>query len=228
MRNTNKIFYTTAAIAAFLSAGTTFLLWFLPRLYTAPGNFEERVALVNNQYYMLKQWVNFFHIPLALTAYLALAYKLRIRELPKVISGMMWFIAWGLIEMAGMAMIIFSVNKDWRANYAAADSAKRMELESNITAFYSVWDSMFFVLLIAFLLGTIFFAWATWKEKGIGKLLSWLFLLAAPLTILITLSGYANLTWGDTIAAWIYPVLQPVSRFILGMYLLKGENKIQS
>ena len=219
MKNT-KLFYRICAIASIVTAVTTFLLWLLPRLYTAPTAFEQQATLAGNVYYMLKQWINFFHIPLALTAYFGLAYKLRDRELPKVSLGMIWFIIWGVIEMTGISAIIFTINKNWRSNYSLADETQKLILKTNIESFYAIWDSMFFVLLIAFLLATCFYGWATWKGKGLEKLLSYLFWLAALLTFLIILSGYTNTSnWAFPIIAWIYPVLQPFSRLILGIYL---------
>jgi hypothetical protein len=220
-----KTFYLIAAGAAFLTAGTTFALWLLPRLYPPPANFAAGVELAGNGYYMARQWINLLHIPLALTAYFALAYKLRKKILPVAGLGFVWFIIWGITEMIGIAVIIFSVNRTWRAGFDAADEARKIILKSNIEAFYAIWDSMFFVLLIAFLLGTSFYGWATFRSKGVDRLLSYLFWLAAPLTILIILSGYAEISWADPLVAWIYPVLQPVSRFVLGLSLLKGEEQ---
>lgn len=220
----DKVFYRMAAIAAFVTAVTTFLLWLLPRLYEGPKNFEEGLLLADNRFYMSRQWINLLHIPLALTAYFGLAYKLRSRELPKVSLGFVWFLIWGITEMTGIAAIIFSVNKTWRASYNAVNESQQEIFKANIETFYSTWDSMFFVLLIAFLLATLFYGWATFNGKGIEKLLSYLFLLAAPLTLLIIFSGYADVAWAGTIVTFTYPVLQPVSRFVLGLYLWKASG----
>src|SRR5690349_13958746 len=121
----NRNFYKLAAIAAMTTALTTFLLWFLPKLYTPPENFDEGVLLATNFYYLLRQWVNLVHIPLALLAYFGLAYKLRKRELPRVGMGMIWFGIWGAIEMIGIATIIFAVNKSWRSSYASFNDAAK-------------------------------------------------------------------------------------------------------
>lgn len=83
---------------------------------------------------------------------------------------------------------------------------------------------MFFVLLIAFLLGTIFYGWATWRGKGLEKLLSYLFWLAAPLTILIILSGYFGFERGTGAVGFVYPILQPLSRLLLGVFLIRDDN----
>lgn len=221
-------FIKIAAICAFITAVTTFLLWLLPKLYIAPEDFDEAIALSRNSMYMARQWINLLHIPLALMAYFGLAYVLRKRELPKVGIGMIWFLIWGIVEMIGISGIIFSVNGNWRANYVGASSSEQEILRINIESYLAQWDSMFFVLLIAFLLGTAFYGWATWCGKGLERLLSYLFWLAAPLTILIILSGYFGLEYGTTVVGIVYPILQPVSRFVLGLFLMKNGDNIKN
>lgn len=226
MKN-DRYFLRIAALSASATALTTFLLWLLPKLYTPPASFEEAVLLHQNSYYLSRLWVNLIHMPLALTGYFGLMLVLCKREMAKSIFGMLWFLIWGIIEMIGVAINLFSVNYDWRSNYASADSLTKNVLKINIDAFSSIWNSAFFVLLIAFLFGTFFFAWATWKANGIEKLLSYLLWLAVPLTLLIILSNYANQTWAGEITTYVYPVLQPISRLVLGLFLWKNAaNKM--
>ena len=222
-QNDDRLVLKIAGITAIITCVTTFLLWLLPKFYGVPDTFEESTKLAENVFYQSKQWVNFFHIPLALIAYFGLAYKLRLRELPKVALGMIWFLIWGIVEMIGVSGIIFAVNKDWRINYSVASDPVKAILQQNIESYFAIWNSLFFVLLIAFLLGTIFFGWATWKGKGLEKTLSYLFWLAVPLTVLIILSGYFDFRFGGRVVEIIYPILQPISRLVLGLYLLKNE-----
>ncbi len=219
---TNRPFLRLTAFCAFATAVTTLLLWLLPRLYTAPVGFEASVLLHQNPFYMARLWVNFFHLPLALMGYFGLMVVLFRRQALKAAFGLLWFLVWGIVEMVGIAVNIFAVNYNWRASYAAADGAARPMLQQNIQAFAAVWDSAFFVLLVAFLLGSLFFAWATAKGTGLEKALSWLLWLAVPLTLLIILSNYAGQQWAGSITAYVYPVLQPVSRFVLGLFLWRN------
>jgi hypothetical protein len=223
----NKTFLKIASIAASLTAVTTILLWGLPNLYTSPSNFEEGVLLSENTYYLAKQWVNFIHIPLALTGYFGLTVILFQRQPVLSIFGMVWFVIWGTIEMIGVSIILFSVNYQWRSGYKMADEINRIVLKNKIESFFSIWDSMFFVLLVAFLLGTLFFAWATWKSKGLEKILSCLLWLAVPLTLLIILSSYVGQGWAGQLTQYFYPFLQPLSRLILGLFIWKsiGQTK---
>ena len=46
-----------------------------------------------------------------------------------------------------------------------------------------------------------------------------LLLLAAPLTIVILLSGYAGMPFLEPLVSWSYPILQPFSRALMGVWL---------
>jgi glucan phosphoethanolaminetransferase (alkaline phosphatase superfamily) len=213
------LLYKFTAAAALLSAITTFLLWMLPKLHHSPSNFEEAVQLSANGYYVARQWVNLFHIPLALAAYFGFAYKVRHRALPAAGFGFVWFVIWGAIEMLGISGIIFAVNKTWRAQYPASDEATRKVLQSSIENFYTVWDSMFFVLLIAFLMGTILYACAANVGSKLERILSFTFWLGSVLTVFIILSGYAGAGWADAPVSFIYPILQPLNRILIAFFL---------
>ncbi|MDH3709166.1 MAG: hypothetical protein OER04_04725 [Cyclobacteriaceae bacterium] len=224
MKRTDKLFLKIAALASFSTVLTTFLLWLLPNFYHAHGSFSEGIDLAANPFYMGRLWVNFWHIPLALTAYFGFVYTLRNRELPKVSLGMIWFLIWGTVEMTGIAGIIFAVNNHWRSAFNSASATQQEVLRMQIENYLTNWDSWFFVLLVAFLLGMACFGWATWKGRGIEKTLSYLFWLAVPLTLLIILSKYLSLEWAGTVVAFTYPILQSVSRGLLGVYLWKNAK----
>jgi hypothetical protein len=76
LRHMSRTALRFASACAGVSAVTTFLLWLLPRMVTAPRGFEEAVNLHRNPYYMARLWVNFGHVFLALVAYGAAAYVL--------------------------------------------------------------------------------------------------------------------------------------------------------
>ncbi len=221
----NKVFLKIASVAAMATAVTTFVLWLLPKMYHVPTTFDEAILLYENSYYLSRQWVNFVHIPLALIAYAGLALVIFRHKPIQSFMGMLWFTIWGTVEMTGITIILFTVNVQWREQYASTDAVQKLVLKNNITAFFDVWDSLFFVLLAAFLLGSAFFGWALWQTRGLGKILSWLFWLAVPLTALIMLSGYAHQTWADTITEYFYPILQPVSRTVMGLCTWKSLDK---
>lgn len=208
-----------AAGFAVLSAVTTFFLWLLPRLYSSPQTFEEAVTLHQNPYYMARLWVNFAHIFFALVAYGAAAYVLY-RLAPALASfGYLWFVPWGFTELLGVTVNIFAVNRTWRPAFAGASPELQASIRTNIAGFAAVWDAMFFLLLVAFLLGTACFGLAALRDDTLGKWVGVLFLLAAPLTIGIMVGGYTQVRVFKAAMEAIYPVLQPVSRTLLGYWL---------
>ena len=204
---------------AFLSAVTTFLLWLLPRLYASPQTFEDAVNLHQNPYYMARLWVNFGHIFFALVAYGATAWVLY-RVAPALASfGYLCFVLWGLTELLGVTVNIFAVNRTWRAAFSDASTEVQRSIQANIAAFDAVWDAMFFLLLVAFLLGSACFGLAALRGDAISKGVGLLFLLAVPLTAGIIVGGYTRVSVFNTVVTVIYPILQPMSRGLLGYWL---------
>jgi hypothetical protein len=220
----DRSFLRAGAVCAALSAVTTFLLWLLPRLYEAPSTFDESVALHANPAYMARWWVNFIHIFFALTSYCALAAALWCRHRMLAAMGLLWFIMWGFTELLGVTINIWAVNLSWRAGFAAADPSSREILRANLQGFSAIWDAMFFLLLVAFLLGTLFFGLAAASGRGLQRLVGVLLLLAAPLTLGILIGGYTSITSLNRVTDWVYPVLQPVSRALMGLWLWQQSS----
>jgi hypothetical protein len=173
---------------------------------------------------MARLWVNFVHEFLALTAYGAAAAALWGRSRFLAGSGFLWFVLWGFTETVGVSINIWAVNRSWRSQVAAADAATRQSLKANLTAFADVWDAMFFVILISFLLGTTFLGLAAIPGAGLERWVGILLLLAAPLTVVILLSEQAGMPFLEPLVAWSYPVLQPVSRALMGVWLWRRST----
>ena len=207
-----------AAVGAGLSAVTTFLLWLLPRLYPAPAGFDEALALHANPLYIARLWVNFGHIFLALTAYSAAACLLWRRSPSLAGLGYVWFVMWGFTELLGVTTNIFAVNGTWRAQFGQSEPDMQDRLRTLILGFEGAWDALF-LLLVAFLLGSLFYGLAAWLGRGLERWIGALFLLAVPLTLGIVISSYTKIVLFDAAIAWVYPVLQPVSRALLGCWL---------
>lgn len=235
----DRSFFRVGGACAALSAITTFLLWFLPRTYAAPAGFEESLLLHANAAAMARWWVNFVHIFLALAGYAAAAWALWPRSRMLSALGLLWFVLWGFTEIVGVSIQIWAVNRTWRAGWEAADPPTRAILRAQLTGFAAVWDAMFFVLLIAFLLGTLCLGLAAVsggsglaaaRGRGLERAVGWMLLLGAPLTIAILLAEYAGMSPMGQASGWVYPVLQPVCRASMGVWLWRrtSENHFQS
>lgn len=173
---------------------------------------------------MARWWVNFIHIFFALTSYCALAAALWRRHQMLAAIGLLWFVLWGFTELLGVTINIWAVNLSWRAGFAVADASSREILRANLQGFSAIWDAMFFLLLVAFLLGTVFFGLAAARGKGLERLVGVLLLLAAPLTLGILIGGYTSITWVKPVTDWVYPVLQPISRALMGLWLWQQSS----
>ena len=215
----DRLLFRVGGLCAGASALTTFLLWLLPRFYPAPAGFAASVGLHAEPLYMARLWVNFIHEFLALTGYAAAAAALWHRSRFLAGSGFLWFTLWAFTETIGVSINIWAVNRAWRSRFASADAEARAALETNLTGFAEVWDAMFFVILISFLLGTIFLGLAAVGGAGLERAVGVLLLLAAPLTVVILLSGYAGMPFLERFVTWSYPVLQPASRALMGVWL---------
>ncbi|MHA7872815.1 MAG: hypothetical protein ACX939_10735 [Hyphococcus sp.] len=219
-----RYFYIFGAIAAIITAGTTLLLWWLPQQYASPITFEDAIALHANAPYITRLWVNFFHVFLALLGYAAAAWAVRGQAPVAAAIGFAAYGFWCFSEALGVSMNIWALNGDWRASYASAGAAERDLIEGSIHTIQGIWDGIFFVVLMTFLVGTIAYAVALFRGGALQKVLAGLFLLAAPLTLIIMADGY----FGASLSQWIewsYPTLQPVSRALLGIWLFSVALK---
>lgn len=214
----------TGACAA-LSGVTTFLLWALARAYPPPADFEASLALHQNVFYLARYWTNFVHVFLALTGYLGAALLLARRSLGLALLGSLFFLLWGTSELLGVSVILFAVNRTWRAGYTNADPALQETYRVLLTGFEAVWDSVFFLLLVAFLLGSLCYGRVASKGRGLERVVGVLFLFAVPLTFAIIVSGYGGPPWPGTLAGWTYPILQPLSRVLLGVWLWNSAER---
>ncbi|HEX2219086.1 MAG TPA: hypothetical protein VHG35_09790 [Gemmatimonadales bacterium] len=168
---------------------------------------------------MARYWTNLVHIFLALTAYAGAALLLARRSPGSSLLGLLFFLLWGFSELLGVSTILFAVNRTWRSAYTGADPGMQEAYRTLLTGFEAVWDSVFFLLLVAFLLGSLCYGWVARKGVGLERAVGVLFLLAVPLTLAILISGYGGPLWPGVIVSWTYPVLQPLSRVLLGVWL---------
>jgi hypothetical protein len=217
-------FLRVAAVCALASAVTTVLLWYLPRTYPAATTFEARVALHTEPRYLARQWVNLVHVPLALVGYLGAGVALRRLSAGWTALGGLAFLLWGFTELAGVSIILVAVNGAWRPAYArlgdeSTAAAERAALRTLLEGWDAVWDALFFLLLLAFLGGSLAYGLAALRGERLARAAGVLLLAAVPLTALILLGSYAGVAWAPGLVAWAYPALQPVSRATLGIWL---------
>ena len=216
----SRSFFRAAGLCSVLSAVTTLLLIFLPQLYEVPGTVEEQVTLHANSFYMARLWVYFAHPFLVLTAAWGVAAKKLDTAAGAASTGFLFFMVWGFTEALQQALSLVALNFTWRAGYAeSTDEALRTMLQTQITGFAGLWDALFFLLLVGFMLGNLLYGIALWKGTGLEKVLSWLFFLIAAFTLINLISNYGGPALLSGALGWLYPVIQQVARVLIGLWL---------
>jgi hypothetical protein len=223
MSLSNK-FYKATAICSFLSVATTLLLIFLPNLYDPGETFESRLALVDNPVYRLRAWVYLLHPFVVLGAALGVAMAIRRRSGGLAVAGFLCFLLWALTEAGQQALTLVAYH-GWAGAYAAADAATQEVLRMQISTYRAIWDSMFLLLLIGLLLGNIFYGVAMVNDRGSARVLGALFLAVAVLTAFTVSLEVGGPGLPSALAVWLYPIVQPVSRLLVGVWLWKTTEE---
>ena len=219
----SRSFFRVVGLCSVLSAVTTLLLIFMPQFYEAPGPFEEQVALHANSFYMARLWIYFIHPFLVLTAAWGVAAKKLDTAAGAASTGFIFFGLWGFTEAGQQALSLVALNLTWRAGYAkSTDEALRQMLHTQMTGFDGIWDALFFLLLTGFMLGNLLYGIALWKGAGLEKILSWLFFFIAAFTLINLVSNYGGPALLSGALGWIYPVVQPVARVLIGIWLWRS------
>lgn len=214
-------FYRGAAICSFLSALTTLGLIYLPRWYQPVPDFDARMALITNTAYLLRSWIYLVHPFLVVTAVLAVAARCWARTAGAAALGVMGFSLWAAVEAGQQAFTKVALDRTWRAAWPTADAAAREVIRANVALHDLVWDSLYLLLLLGFLSGSVALMIATWAQGGLGRWVAAAFAAGGALTfffLLPELGGPALLEGLD----WAYPLLQPAGRTLIGVWLWKA------
>lgn len=213
----SRRFYQAAAICSALSAITTLMLIFLPRVYGPPADFDARIAIVHHPAYIARAWAYLVHPFLCMIAALGVAASLRRTAGGAVAVGFLGFMLWGFTEAGQQALTLTTYDR-WRVAYPAADESARALIRTQIGLYLSLWDAMYVLLLCAFLLGNVMYAIATWRAGRLGRVLTAFYIGAAVLTIFPLSAELGGPALPPLLAAWLYPALQPAARLTIGWW----------
>lgn len=221
----SRRFYRVAAICSALSVATTLMLIFLPRVYGPVPDFAARMAVVDHPAYVLRSWLYLFHPLIVLVAALGIAAARRRAASGPAVLGFLGFLLWSFTEAAQQALTLRTFDL-WRTAWPAADESTRALLQTQIATYDALWDAMYFLLLIGFFFGNTLLGIATWRGRGLTRVVS-LFLFAAALLTLTNLSGeLKGPVLPSPLGFWIYPALQPLGRLLIGVWLWRnGEGE---
>jgi hypothetical protein len=229
----SRRFYRFAALASILSALTTLGLIFLPDLYPPVPDLDARMALGTNPAYVLRSWIYLVHPFLVFTAALAVAARCRGACGGAAALGLAGFALWAGTEAAQQAFTKVALDRTWRAAWPTADAAARELIRNHVAIYDVVWDSMYFLLLFGFLTGNLLLGWAVLKlrrvESGstasrdsLGAWVTGVFWAAAALTFLLLVPELGGPATPGT--DWLYPLLQPAGRALIGVWLWRVSS----
>jgi hypothetical protein len=214
-------FYRFAAVCSVLSAVTTLGLIFLPGMMPPVEDLAGRMARVSEPVYRLYSWVYFVHPFLVMTAALAISMRLRREAASLVVPGLFAFVLWGATEAGQQALTLFAFNP-WRLAWLAGDPAVLASMELRTALYDGLWNAMYFLLIVAFFIANALYAIAMWRRERFSRIVGSLYAAAALLTlqiIVVEVGGPQLLP--DTLAFWVYPLIQPLARTLIGVWLWK-------
>lgn len=217
-RNFSRSFYRTTALCSIASALTTLLLIFLPRFYGPAGSLDERVLFLNNPSYQLRAWVYLVHPFLALAAALGVAAALRRQAAGLVLPGFLGFLLWAFTE-AGQQTVTLALFHRWARAWPQSDAPAREILRMQIANYDALWDAMFLLLLLGFLVGNVLYGIACLRERGLTRVLGAFYFGAAFLTLTGIVVELGGPSLPPFLNAWLYPLLQPAARLLIGIWL---------
>ncbi|MGH9941162.1 MAG: hypothetical protein ACRD9R_02250 [Pyrinomonadaceae bacterium] len=218
-------FFKVASVCALATALTTLAIHLLPELWADADTFEEQLQLRRNSIYVIRLWVVIFHCLLVVVSMFAVGVH-RLRATPVLVSfGFLGFLFFTFTEMLRTSLVIFALNRTWRAGYeVATDEATRVTLRATIGAFSGINAALFFLFSTAFIIGLVCYGFALLRATGGEQKIGVLLLLWAALSV----PGYVDTVTGvQTVSMyfeWVGPWFQPIARALIGVWLWKVSN----
>jgi hypothetical protein len=219
-------FFRVVAVCSVISAVTTLGLIFLPRLYAPANTFEENLARASNVFYTLRLWVYLMHPVFVVAAALGVAVAKLPARAGMLVPGFLGFFVWGFTEMLQQSLSLVANHYAWRAKYFAADELTRSMIRTQMFGFDAIWDALYVLLLIGFIIGNSLYGLALWKQSRFETLLASLFFAAALLSVFNFLGAFGIATSTDPVLEIVYPLLQPAARTLIGVWLWRQAPRL--
>ncbi len=217
----------TAALCAFLSALTTLAVHLLPGLWADARTFEAQLDLRNNAVYMGRLWLVLVHcllVVISMYGARALAPNGH-AALPDL--GLLAFVVFACTEILRTSLVLFTVNRGWRAAYvAAADAATRERARSLIEGFSGINGALFFIFYTAFLLGTLCYGFTFWRASGWTRGIGWLFLVWGALGLPMLIDTIAGTEVLSPYFGWVGRYFIAPARALVGVWLWRAGASV--
>jgi len=220
-------FVKVAAVASWVSVITTLMLIFLPELFEPVKDFAGRMHRVHEPAYVLRSWAYLLHPFLVLTAALGIGYLLRERSPVLALFGILGFTWWAFLEASQQTLTLFAFDK-WRLAWDTADEATRAALRVNTIMYDGIWDGLYALLLIAFTIGNACYAASMVRQPGLPRMISGFMFAVCLLSICLLANEMRMPLLPDVVLEWSYPAIQPLGRFLIGLWLWRASQAATS
>lgn len=220
-------FYRVAAICSFISVASTLCLIFLPELFKPAPDFVARMGRVHETPYLLRSWVYLLHPFVVFTAALGVALAIHRRAPVLAIAGMAGFLLWAFNEAGQQTLTMFAFDR-WRLAWDGADEAARAALRVNAIMYDGLWDGMYMLLLIGFAIGNACLGAALLSGVGFTRVVGGFLVAACVLTVLLFLNELGIRVMSAAVLDWSYPLIQPLGRALVGVWLWRCANPERS
>ena len=203
------------------SAFTTLALIFLPRFVPIAPDLDSQARLAHDPVYITRVWVSLVHPLIVLVGALGVLYA-RFRERPGSAStGFLFFSLWAFTEAIKASLTIVALNWDLAPSTWPPTTRPCGRTCRQITGFDAVWDGLFFVPVIAFIIANLLFMVAVHGGDALQRWVSVGFVLGAGLGIISLATSFGGGILPAQVMDVLYPALQPAARFLTGRWLLR-------
>lgn len=208
-----------------LSAVTTLGLIFLPRLFAPIEGFDGRMARVHDGWYQLRAWIYLVHPFITGTAGLAVCLRIRATAPVAAIVGIAGISLWAGTEAAQQCFTLFAFDA-WRIAYVAGDPAIQSQMPTLTILYDEVWDAMYVLLLIGFVIGFSALGLSFVRRTGLTRIVGGFYLVAVVLTFFYLLPELGIPASLGPLESWIYPATQPLARVLIGVWLWRNAAEV--
>ncbi|MEM7416521.1 MAG: hypothetical protein AAF389_13535 [Gemmatimonadota bacterium] len=210
----SKQFLAVTGVAGVVAGVFTVGIVVLPNFYPVPIGPDEQLALLSNPFYQTRQWLSFLNVIAVLVSGWGLAAH-RLRHSPGAASSAVLFLGiYTVTELLGRSVMIFARDARW---IPAGDA------DLFVRGLDDVWRSWFFVILVSYAAAVFLLGWAARGGRRLQRAVSWSLFAAAGLAAWTLVARWIPELRPS--ASLLYPLIQPTSRFLLGVFLVDEARR---
>ena len=211
-------FFRFAAACALLSAITTLGVHLIPGAEKAV-TFEQRIALHADPVYIARLGNVLVHILLVIASMWGVAAAKRKTAAGFMGLGFLGYLLFALAEIFRTSLGLFMVNRGWRARFAGADEATQNELRTLLSAWPGINDALFFLLVLGFFIGNLFYGSVLVRGAGFERTLGTILLFWAALGFYGMANGFLGAAWLPDVPDFVAWTFQPAVRVLIAIWL---------